>query len=51
MVYRVRKCYVPRNKVGDVLRAVLGVNFSVIRTKMEVEYEVIKNMLSIQVVK
>ena len=50
-MYRVRKCYVPRDEVGDVLRVVLGVilgmNFSVIRIKMEVECEVMENVLSI----
>jgi len=47
VVYRVRKCYIPRNKVGDVLRVVLGVNFSVIRTKIKVECKVIKSVLSV----
>jgi len=33
--------------VGDVLRAVLGVNFSVVRTKMEVECKVIESVLGV----
>jgi len=47
VVYRARKYHAPRDKVGDVLRAVLGVNFSVVRTKMEVEYKVIKSVLGV----
>ena len=34
--------------MGDVLRAVLGVNFSVIRTKMEAECEAMESVLSVQ---
>ena len=47
MVYRVRKYHAPRDKVGDMLRAILGINFSVIYTKIKAKYEAIKSMLGI----
>jgi len=47
VVYRVRKCYVPRDVVCDVLWVVLGVNFSVARIKVEVECEAMESVLGV----
>ena len=48
VVYRARKCHAPRDAVCDVLRAVLGVNFSVARTKVEAECEAMESVLGVQ---
>ena len=47
MVYRARKYYVPQDIICDILRAILGVNFSVIHTKMEAKYKAMESILSI----
>ena len=46
-MYKVRKYYIPRDKVGNILRVVLSINFSVIRIKIKVKYKVIKSILNI----
>jgi len=51
VVYRARKCHVPRDEVGDVLRVVLGVNFLVVRTKVEAECEAMESVLGVQAAK
>ena len=46
-MYRVRKYHVPRDKIGNILRAILGVNFSIIRTKMKAKCKAIESILGI----
>jgi len=47
IIYKVRKYYVPRDVVCNILRVILGVNFSVIYIKVEVEYKAIKSIFGI----
>ena len=47
MVYRARKYYVPQDIICDILRAILGVNFSVTYTKVKVEYKVMESVFGI----
>ena len=48
IIYRTRKYYTPRDTISDILQAVLGINFSIIRTKIKVEYKAIESILGIQ---
>ena len=48
IVYKARKYHVPQDIIYDILQAILGINFSVTRTKVKAEYKAIKSILNIQ---